>query len=45
MCYQDLSLGESAVICFLELQEMMAFQSDRSVDVRKYVVGFMEEAW
>ena len=25
--------------------EIVAFQTDRSADVRKYVVGFMEEAW
>jgi len=25
--------------------EIVAFQTDRSADVRKHVVGFMEEAW
>ena len=25
--------------------EVVAFQTDRSADVRKCVVGFMEEAW
>ena len=25
--------------------EIVAFQTDRSADVRKCVVGFMEEAW
>ena len=25
--------------------EIVAFQTDRSAEVRKYVVGFMEEAW
>jgi len=24
---------------------MIVFQTDRSVDVRKFVIGFMEEAW
>lgn len=24
---------------------MLAFQNDKSADVRKFLVGFMEEAW
>ena len=27
------------------LQEVMAFMQDPSADVRKFVVGFMEDAW
>lgn len=27
------------------LDEMLAFQSDRIGDVRKFVVGFIEESW
>lgn len=27
------------------LDEMIAFQNDRSVDVKKCIIGFMEEAW
>ena len=27
------------------LDEILAFQHDRSVDVRKAIIGFMEEAW
>lgn len=26
------------------LDEMLAFQSDRNADVRKFIVGFIEEA-
>lgn len=26
-------------------QEIIAFQADKSVEVRKFVVGFIEEAW
>ncbi len=32
------------VILFV-FQEMLAFQNDRSFDVKKFVVGFIEEAW
>ena len=27
------------------LQEILVFQQDRSADVRRFVVGFIEEAW
>ena len=27
------------------LDEMLAFQSDRIAEVRKFVVGFIEESW
>lgn len=27
------------------LQEIIAFQADKSIEVRKFVVGFIEEAW
>lgn len=30
---------------FLTLQEMIAFQTDKSLEVRKFVIGFIEEAW
>lgn len=26
-------------------EEIVAFQNDRNADVRKFVVGFIEEAW
>lgn len=26
-------------------QEIIAFQADKSIEVRKFVVGFIEEAW
>lgn len=41
----SLTIQEVVVQFLICLQEMMAFQSDRSVDVRKFVVGFLEEAW
>jgi symplekin len=27
------------------LDEVIAFQNDRSVEVKKCIIGFMEEAW
>ena len=27
------------------MQEILVFQQDRSADVRRFVVGFIEEAW
>lgn len=27
------------------LQEIIAFQADKSIEVRKFVIGFIEEAW
>lgn len=29
----------------LTLQEIIAFQADKSTEVRKFVIGFIEEAW
>ena len=30
---------------FFSSQEVLQFQNDKSADVRKFVVGFIEEAW
>lgn len=27
------------------LQEIIAFQTDKSIEVKKFVIGFIEEAW
>ena len=32
------------MFCLFNFQEMIAFQSDKSVEVRKFIIGFMEEA-
>lgn len=32
-------------IFFPFTQEILVFQQDRSADVRRFVVGFIEEAW
>ena len=39
ICHQDPNLLDSF------LDEVLAFQGDRSPDVRKTVIGFIEEAW
>lgn len=36
------SSDSSVVFC---QQEMLAFQNDKSIEVRKFVIGFIEEAW
>ncbi|XP_060559831.1 symplekin-like isoform X2 [Ruditapes philippinarum] len=41
---QELIIHKDSNLLDNFFDEMIAFQSDRSVDVRKYVVGFMEEA-
>lgn len=41
---QELIINKDPNLLDNFFDEMIAFQSDRSVDVRKFVVGFMEEA-
>ena len=43
LCILYLKLNLS--ICVYYLQEVIAFQQDPSSDVRKFVIGFMEDAW
>lgn len=33
------------IFSFFILQELIAFQTDKSIEVRKFVIGFIEEAW
>ncbi|XP_078393700.1 symplekin, partial [Cetorhinus maximus] len=41
---QELILNKDPTLLDNFLDEIIAFQSDKSVDVRKFVIGFMEEA-
>lgn len=41
---QELIIHKDPTLLDNFLDEMLAFQSDRSVDVKKYVITFMEEA-
>uniref|UniRef100_A0A4W3JNA8 Symplekin scaffold protein n=1 Tax=Callorhinchus milii TaxID=7868 RepID=A0A4W3JNA8_CALMI len=41
---QELIVNKDPTLLDNFLDEMIAFQSDKSVDVRKFVIGFMEEA-
>lgn len=40
------SLNQCVIVFFLSSsQEIIAFQTDKSMEVRKFVIGFIEEAW
>ncbi|GCC19433.1 hypothetical protein chiPu_0018379, partial [Chiloscyllium punctatum] len=41
---QELILNKDPTLLDNFLDEIIAFQSDKSIDVRKFVIGFMEEA-
>lgn len=42
---QELIIHQDPSLLDNFLDEVTAFQHDRSADVRKYIVGFIEEAW
>lgn len=43
----NFELGAASLNSFVMFcqQEMLAFQNDKSIEVRKFVIGFIEEAW
>lgn len=42
---QELIIHQEPTLLDNFLDEVMQFQHDRSADVRKAIVGFIEEAW
>jgi symplekin len=42
---QEIIINKDASLLDNFLDEVLGFQNDRSADVRKFIVGFIEEAW
>ena len=42
---QEIIINKDASLLDNFLDEVLGFQNDRNVDVRKFIVGFVEEAW
>lgn len=42
---QQMHLSQKVMSVCFTLQEMLAFQSDRAAEVKKFIITFIEEAW
>lgn len=42
---QELVIHCDSTLLDVFFEEIVAFQNDRNAEVRKFVVGFIEEAW